>query len=214
MTNEIAVRIDGAIERALTAQTIGGKMESALALADAVCEIREALKADGVLDKVMALQGSPIGFRTDKPYDRAIVADAVIEAAMHGLRLVGNEFNVIGGRMYITKEGMARKLNSISGLRWSISAGMPVAKDGGAMVPMTIEWQTGGEKSKREITFPVKMSTGMGADALIGKATRKARAWLYQTVSGQELPDGEADDAITVAIIPPAGNLLPEIKAN
>jgi hypothetical protein len=38
----------------------------------------------------------------------------------------------------------------------------------------------------------------MGADAIIGKASRKARAWLYATVTGMEVGDGDADDAVVI----------------
>jgi hypothetical protein len=38
----------------------------------------------------------------------------------------------------------------------------------------------------------------MGTDAIIGKATRKARAWLWQHITGQEIPDGDASEIIYV----------------
>ena len=34
----------------------------------------------------------------------------------------------------------------------------------------------------------------MGADAVIGKATRKARKWIYDTITGSEIPEGDVMD--------------------
>lgn len=34
----------------------------------------------------------------------------------------------------------------------------------------------------------------MGTDAVIGKATRKARCWLFNTINGTEITDGDATD--------------------
>ena len=35
----------------------------------------------------------------------------------------------------------------------------------------------------------------MGADAIVGKATRKAYAWLYEEVTGNQVSDGDVMDA-------------------
>jgi hypothetical protein len=149
------------------------------------------------MGQVMALQGSAIGFKTDKDqgggYPESTVRDCLIEATLAGVYPVGNEFNIIAGRAYITKEGMGRKLRDIDGLSYSILPGVPSMKEGGAIVPMNVEWTFKGNSSKRELPICVKVNGGMGADAVIGKATRKARAWLYQTVTGSEIPDGEAE---------------------
>jgi hypothetical protein len=90
---------------------------------------------------------------------------------------------------------MGRKLRDIRGLSYTLTPNVPEMKAGGAVVPMHIEWTHGNVRSERTISVCVKVNTGMGADAIIGKATRKARAWLYQTVTGNEIPDGEAEPA-------------------
>ncbi len=38
------------------------------------------------------------------------------------------------------------------------------------------------------------MNAFMGTDAVIGKATRKARAWLFSTITGTEIGDGDAGE--------------------
>lgn len=190
--------LDSAIERGIEASKIAGKMSRAIAIAGAMQDIRAAFTPQ-IMSSIMALQGSAIGFRTDKDstggYKDEIIKDAVIEALMQGVHPVGNEFNVISGRAYITKEGMGRKLGNIHGLSYSVTPGIPQTKDGGAVVPMQVEWTYGGEAHDKTLQVCVRVNAGMGADAIIGKATRKARAWLYQTVTGQEVPEGEVDDA-------------------
>ena len=61
---------------------------------------------------------------------------------------------------------------------------------------MTIEW-AGNSKT---VSFPIRVNNGMGADAIIGKAYRKSYAWLYRTLTGQAIPDGDADDNTPIDI--------------
>lgn len=195
--------LDSAVEKGMAAQNMGGKMSRALAVADAVQDLRVALDTPGVMDAVMALQGSALGYRTDKDgqggYPANVVKDALLEAMMAGCYPVGNEFNIIAGRAYITKEGMGRKLSGIHGLGYSITPGVPKMAGSGAIQPMDVSWSYNGEKGEKSLDVCVRVNKGMGADAIVGKATRKARAWLFQHITGQEVPDGEiSDDPIDV----------------
>ena len=49
------------------------------------------------------------------------------------------------------------------------------------------------------MTLTIRINKGMGADAIIGKSTRKAAAWLYQTVTGQTVDEGEANESTPVS---------------
>src|SRR5690606_21005193 len=51
-----------------------------------------------------------------------------------------------------------------------------------------------GQSKERDIDFPIKINQHMGTDAVIGKATRKARAWLYNTITGSEIGDGDVTE--------------------
>jgi len=42
----------------------------------------------------------------------------------------------------------------------------------------------------------------MGTDAIIGKADRKARAWLYNTITGCDVSDGEISDLLEAEVVP------------
>ena len=46
------------------------------------------------------------------------------------------------------------------------------------------------------MTLPIRVNKGMGADAVLGKATRKAYAWLLEKISGTNVADGEASDMV------------------
>lgn len=203
MGNELVVReLDMAIERGIAAQALGGRMERTLALASAVQEIAERLTPQ-VMAPVMALQGRSVGFKTDKDlsggYPVEVVRDCLIEAAMQGVFPCGNEFNIIGGRAYVTKEGMGRKLKSVNGLSYHITPGVPRQSAGGAVVTMTVAWTYAGKAESKDLEICTRVNSGMGADAILGKATRKARAWLWQVITGQEVPEGETEAEIVSA---------------
>lgn len=191
-----AEALDLAVQRGIEAQAMAGKMTKALAVAQAMSDIRAAFSPE-IMSPIMALQGTAIGFRTDKDdkggYPESVVRDCAIEAMLQGVTLTGNQFNVIAGRSYITKEGMGQKLKDIAGLSYSVTPGIPTMSGGGAVQPMEIEWTYDGKADKRTLQVCVRVNAGMGADAIIGKATRKARAWLYQHITGIEIPEGELE---------------------
>lgn len=169
--------------------------ENAILVANAMVEIRQSLTPE-LMAPIMALQNTKIGFKCDKSYDAETVKNALIEATLRGVRPVGNEFNIIAGQCYITKEGFGRLLREIPGLKFSITPDVPKMKsEREAESTVTIEWRYNGESEKRQMTFAIRVNSGMGADAIIGKATRKARAWLYNYLTDMELGDGDADDA-------------------
>ena len=200
-------KIDSAIERGMAANQLAGQMSRALALAGAIQDIRELLTPE-VMAPIMALQGTAIGFKTDKDnsggYPEKIIKDCILEAVLNGVYPCGNEFNVIAGRAYITKEGMGRKLKSIQGLSYSITPGIPQGKgENGAIIEMSIDYTYNGEKKSVKLPVCVRVNSGMGADAIIGKATRKARAWLFQAVTGQEVPEGDIEDVSPMRNVTP-----------
>ncbi|MBO4620332.1 MAG: hypothetical protein J5654_09515 [Victivallales bacterium] len=166
-----------------------------------------ALLTPQIMEPIMALQNSPLGFLTDSKtggYPVDTVRAAVIQAAIEGLSVTGNEFNILAGRMYITKNGMKRKLSQIPGLRKHVTPGIPKThpNGGGAIVPVHVDWTYNGEHNTQDMEFAVKMNSGMGADALIGKATRKALAWLYEEITGNAVSDGDVADMEPINITP------------
>ncbi len=190
-------------------------MEQAIVLANGMRALRLAL-TDEIIDKLlMPLQGSALGFRTDKDsgggYPIQVVRDCAIEAMIRGFQPVGNEFNIIAGRAYFTKEGFSRKVSEFPGLTdLEFEIGVPHnAGDKGALVPYRASWKLNGKSDqivrdlvKREDgsttdqRIPIRVNAGMGADAILGKARRKILAQVYEKISGVKFAptDGDAID--------------------
>lgn len=145
----------------------------------------------------MMLQGAGMGFRTDKDssggYPMPVVRDALIEATLRGLHPVGNQFNIIAGRFYCTKEGFKQLLDNIAGLKWFVVPGNLKQVANGTEVPVHVKYTLAGKTQELDWTFPVRVNAGMGTDAVLGKAERKARKRLYEFITGVELADGEVE---------------------
>ena len=185
-------------EYALVKADASRQFSQAIKQANGIILLREALTPQ-IMNTIMQLQGSPLGFKTDKDkdggYPEKVVKECVIEAIMRGVHLIGNEFNILAGRCYITKEGCGTLLDKIPGLRYMITPGIPKMVSAGAEAPVKVEWRlNGGEAQVRELVFPIRVNAGMGSDAVNGKATRKARSWLISLVTGFEIEDGEAEE--------------------
>jgi hypothetical protein len=177
-----------------------GPFKQALAMASTVSMLRERMSAE-MMQLVLPLQGTPLGFLTDRDknggYPMEAVRDVFIEATMRGARMIGNEVNIIGGRCYLTKEFFARKVREhpgLSDLHYTLS--VPRIVDFGAVVDASARWHLDGNRQTLERSFPIKVNQGMTGDAILGKATRKLLAAIYGKVTGSEhaFPEGEVED--------------------
>lgn len=214
---ETAQALEEASTRAIAAfagATNGGSVLAALDVAKGIEVLRALFSQPEIQARVVALQDTPLGFRTDRdpkvnnrktgqpnqPYPYDVVRDAVIEAGLRGLQLVGNQFNIISGRFYGTKEGfefLIRKLPAVSDFRPVI--GVPQSKPGGVLIDCEASWQQNGKPFTLKVTIPVKGDDYSSADQYIGKATRKLLKRCYEVMTGNSVPEGDAaDDAVTV----------------
>lgn len=194
--------LDKAVEVGIMAADIQSQFEKAFTLAEAMKELRSALTPE-VMKPIMALQNTSLGFHTDKKqggYDEATVRDCLIEATLRGVSVCGNELNIIASRCYITKEGYGHLLRNVAGLSYVIIPGVPKTLNGGAIIDMEVRWKYNGKDEKQTLPICVRVNTGMGADAIIGKATRKARAWLYSYITGQEVGDGDVQEDTEIKV--------------
>ncbi|WP_294203134.1 hypothetical protein [uncultured Chryseobacterium sp.] len=211
----ISSKLNESVLSVLGASDLVG-FEKAYHIASAIDFLRENLN-DEYMKPIMKLQGSRLGFKTDKDihpqtkqkgigYPMDIVKDCLIDAVLIGVEPYGNQFNIIANQTYITKEGYGYLLGKIKGLKYSIKPELPrinVEKGSGA-VEMKIKWSFNGETKEETVDFATKVNAYMGADAVIGKATRKARAWLFNQVSDIEITDGDAEDAEFTIVTPTA----------
>ncbi len=195
---DVAIELN-TIVSAVTVYDETNGFEKAFQKSNAIIRIKSLL-SDEYMKPIMALQGSRLGFKTDKDasggYTMDVVKNCLIEAVLSGLQPYGNEFNIIAGNCYFTKEGLGSLLAKVPGLSYEIIPTLPRinADKTSAAAIMKIVWTYQGKTSEREIDFAIKVNQYMGADAVIGKATRKARAWLYGTIIGTEIADGDTTD--------------------
>ncbi|EHQ41499.1 hypothetical protein [Myroides odoratus] len=180
--------------------------KNAFAMANAISIIRNTLTPE-VMQPIMSLAGSKLGFRTDKdkpskgqtpqPYSLDIVKDCLIDAVLLGLNPTGNQFNIIASNMYVTKEGFTFLLKKIKGLRYSIiypSTNFAQNRET-AQVNCEVTYQIGEEKPiKQLLEFTVKSGPYATTDSCNGKAERKAKCWLYNHIEGTDITDGDAED--------------------
>lgn len=200
VTDDVIAALDTAASN--KALTVASQFRRAFAVAEAVYQLK-ALLTPEVMKPILNLQNTSLGFQTDRReggYPLDTVKECLIDAVLSGVSPVGNEFNIIAGRAYITKNGMIHKLSQIDGLSYTMTPGIPkMAGEGGAAILMAIDWTFNGKTNHKDLALAVRINKGMGADAIIGKATRKAAAWLYQTVTGQTVDEGEANESAPVA---------------
>lgn len=191
--------IESLNETVKNALTVGQleAFDRAFGMANAIQQMKDLLTQE-VMKPIMALQGSQLGFKTDKDknggYDLETVKGCMITATLMGVMPVGNQFNIIAGNTYITKEGFEFLLKNIQGLDYTVTHDLPRIQGDKAALNMTIEWTYKGVSGKQTIEFPIKTNAYMGADGVIGKGKRKAYAWLYSRVTGVSYTDGDVDD--------------------
>jgi hypothetical protein len=203
LNKEVVKQIDEKVVTILGSHTMRA-FEKAYLISDAIEHLKEVL-TDEYMRPIMSLQGSRLGFKTDKDdrggYDINTVRVCLIDAVLSGVQPTGNQFNILEGNMYITKEGFKFLLDGIEGLKREITFEMPrmdSAKGSGAVVA-NIRWTINGQENIQKIDIPVKVKPNTGVDGIIGKATRKASAWLYNTINGTDFGDGEVADAEVVS---------------
>jgi len=201
------VRIDQIAESNLM-QAAGGKMSRALAIADAMQELRQ-LVTQQMLERVKFLQGTDLGFRTDRDdkgdkggYPFETLRDVLIEAAVRGYSPAGNEFNIIAGRFYATKNGLERKVREFPGLRdLRLVEGVPQKMSDGALVEYYAEWSLNGRQDEikccqngaSDTRIACRVNAGMGIDAILGKAKRKMLTRIYSRLTGSLQSPGESE---------------------
>jgi hypothetical protein len=212
ISKDTASALEAAATQAVTGFTAAssGSILAQLEVAANIETLRTLFDDPQIKARIIALQDAPIGFRTDKdpkiknfktgqyntPYPYEIVKDIVIEASLRGLQLVGNQFNIIAGRFYCTKEGfegLIRKLDFVADFRPVI--GVPITKSGGVIVECSATWKQNGSGRDIQASIPIKENSTGTADQYIGKATRKLLKRCYEMMTGNSISDGDAEDA-------------------
>jgi hypothetical protein len=188
-----------------------GSFEQELSVALAIQDLRAMLTPE-VMEPVMQLMNTPLGFVTDRDpkrknkdgsypqaYSVDVVRDCLIESRLRGFHTVGNEFNIISGKCYGAKAGLYRKIIQYPGVtNFKEIYGVPHQLNGGAIVKCSATWEKDGVKQSCECEIPVKTDSYSGADQILGKAARKLYARVVNQLSGKAVPEGEVDESIPV----------------
>jgi len=203
---QVAKEIEGIVsECGMLAIRGQAPLVQALQLADGIQRMREVLSLAVVEKYFMPLQGSPLGFVTDRDnpkdgqspgYPAAVVRDVSIEAFMRGFQTIGNEMNIIAGRFYAAKAGFERIVGEFPGLtELRYELGVPESgPNGTSLVSFDVSWKLYGvddvmsgrpaKDGSIDSRIIVRMNNGMGPDAALGKATRKLFARIYIRLTG------------------------------
>lgn len=217
MTTELTNKLDTAVLQVFGKTTLKG-FAHGYVMAKALGELRELL-TDEYMQPIMALQGSRLGFRTDKDmkkdgtgkwvkdigYPIDVVRTAVIDAVLMGLQITGNQFNIIAGNMYATKEGVGAVLNRADmfpGLKKTIIVGLPHINPErtSAAFNVKINWELNGVSREEIVPIGIRMHSTDTIDMLTGKVTRKARAWLLSEIMGIEITESNIDDQVGTVV--------------
>lgn len=200
--------IDGVVLSVIGEKNLTGFKKAHL-VSSAILQLETLLDAE-YMKPIISLQSTSLGFRTDKDlkkdqngsyvkgdgYPVEIVRRCLIEAVLKGYQPTNNEFNIIGGNMYPTKNGLERKANEWQGLKYSIIQTIKLfsVEKGSALVDAQIKWEINNIQREETVPIPLKIDKWTSVDAVIGKGKRKALAWLLSNISGESVVDGDVDD--------------------
>lgn len=204
------------------ATELGDTFSRDLAIASGLVALREAFVPE-VVGKIASLAGTALGFRHDleprgQKYDPAIIRDCAIEALLRGLSLTGNQFNIIAGRCYVTREGYSSLLANYPGLTdLEIEIGLP--EDAKAWGKQEMVFVTAAARCKvngRPVSVECRKSQGFDGrlavktfsgevDNAKGKAQRRLLKLLYERITGSVIdePEDGVASASTVTVVEP-----------
>lgn len=197
--------------------TDGQNFSAAIAMAQHMSDLLELID-DEILETCMNLMNTSLGFKTDrdparqrpgKPpveaYGREVVKRCVCEAVLMGVQLVKNQFNIISANTYITREGfgyMLKKLTDLKNLEVILGVPKPVPGNASEVtVNCKARWiykgnegGIGWKEGDPACNIVIRVDQYTSPDAINGKAERKFRKRIYEQVTGQNVPDGDATD--------------------
>ncbi len=207
-------------QQLIQASQEGNEMAKGLIMARSIQTLR-GLLTEKIMSDVMLLMNNPLGFKTDKDpsrkeqnekgewiqvqaYPMPVVRDVLIQALIRGFRPTGNEFNIIAGQFYGTKEGYERLLKDLPGLtELRIEVGVPkILGDKGSICDCKASWRYHGQPGELlcegNYAIPIKVNKGMGTDAIQGKAQSKMLRRIYKIITNIDPDDGDQNDPSTV----------------
>ena len=190
-------------------------MMRAFATAAAIQAVEDGITKP-LFEDIKNLMNSPLGFKTDRrpgqrdkkgnpiePYHDVTVKRCVIVALLAGAELAGNQFNIIAGQCYFTKEYMDKVIKTWEGLNnFQLEIG-PVMKHGNtsAAAEASASWDLGGRHhvvecfkdadTGRDMRIIVNAYDSSGPDQLRGLVESKLLRRVVARLTGLNLTDDE-----------------------
>lgn len=197
----------------------GDVIERAVAVATGLQLCRQLVRDK--LELFKSLAGSQLGFAVDNPGKTtdAQYIDAISQALLEGVQPTGNHFAIIAGRYYLQLPGWEARwakiadeapdirlgtIETISDPRWDENAKRSVP--GIARVEAEGFVSVAGQiyevryRDNRSAThgmdqrLVIRVNSGMGEDAILGKARARILKALWRVYNGEKPPSATEDD--------------------
>lgn len=176
------------------------------------------LLTEEVMDEIMPLMNTELGFKTDRPsqkyptpYTKDEVRTVLIVATLRDFHWTGNEFQIIGGRFFGGLNGYRRKFRDLEQKKdlneFKLKFGHPKG-EGLLVVPVVVgKWvykgvagQLLGEEDGKPFELRIPANGGTNPDNLAGRAERRVLEIIWRKLKGQAFAgytqteaDGDAD---------------------
>ena len=187
--------------------------ERDLVLAKALASLERLLTPD-LLQDLIKLQDSPYGFRADGKYPADVVRRCLIQAWLAGAKVSGNQFNIIAGNCYLTKEFYRAAILATQGVtNLRLTIGTPQRYGEKAMVcEAKAEWTYCGKPEvlkflkteELDARIVVNAHAVNGPDAIRGRVESKVYQRVLSVLRGM---NDDADEVIEAETI--EGSLSP-----
>lgn len=193
-------------------------LEQAITLARGIAALKRVFTQQLVEEIFMPLQGTTLGFLTDKDkdggYQSIVVRNCWIQGSIWGLQPVNNEMNIIAEKPYAAKNGLERKVREVV-RSLVVRPGVPVQSgDKTALLPMRATWMIGEKRYDlvKDISqingapfderYAIRVNAGMGPDAVIGKGYRKLYRDILNVITNgcNVIADGDVTDVAGIEI--------------
>ncbi len=179
-------------------QDLAINVANSFTAANVMLALRETMTDQVVERYFRPLAGQKFGFRTDRNnYPTEVLRSCIIDAILLGLAPTGNQFNIISGNCYPTKEGYTNLLKKI-GVEYKIEILPNTSQDNSyAIMPCRVTYTYGTAKNvkwDKDIVIPKKGNENY--DLLAGKANKRIKQALYEYITGTDW--GYSDDEIVV----------------
>lgn len=179
-------------------QDLAINVANSFTAANVMLALRETMTDQVVERYFRPLAGQKFGFRTDRNnYPTEVLRSCIIDAILLGLAPTGNQFNIISGNCYPTKEGYTNLLKKI-GVDYKIEILPNTSQDNSyAIMPCRVTYTYGTAKNAKwdkDIVIPKKGNENY--DLLAGKANKRIKQALYEYLTGTDW--GYSDDEIVV----------------